>query len=178
MNWLNSLLKRKPKANPALEELWIERFLGSEVYHIKSAEWNLYRDEEDGRMNLWVSLVCDRAIRQLEDSATTSKLLTWELNLIEREIVLREGLKARIPSGYDESRRGWITNFYEGSHDGSDKNRIFVIKCDGDRLFLRLTGVVDDPKWDEQKSRLHIRKSHLAVETWFTKNQAGARSMS
>ena len=33
----------KPKTNtkPALEELWVNRFLGLEIYHIETAEWNL-----------------------------------------------------------------------------------------------------------------------------------------
>jgi hypothetical protein len=174
MNWLNALLRRRPKVDPAPEELWIQRFLGSEVYHIKSAEWNLYRDKEDGRMNLWISVVCDRAIRPFEDTAYTDTIPSWELNSIEEDIVLREGLNTSIPSGYDESRRGWITSFYAGSHDGSDKNRISVIKCDGDRLFLRLTGLVVDPNfYDDSKP-----KAQITVETWFARNEEGARSMS
>jgi hypothetical protein len=174
VNWLKSLLGRKSKVNPAPEELWIQRFLGPEVYHIESAEWNLYRDEEDGRMNLWISVVCDRAIRQFDDTAYTNTIPGWELNLVEPHIDLREGLNAYIPSGYYERRRGWITNFYACSHDGSDKNRIIVKKRDGDRLFLRLTGVVVDPNfYDGSKP-----KSHLTVETWFTKTEEGVRSMS
>ena len=158
---------------PALEELLVNRFLGLEVYHIETAEWNLYRDDEDGRMNLWVSIDCDRAIKQFEDTEYTNTIPNWEINLIEPEIVIAEGFEGTVPEGYDESRGGWITNFYAGSHDGSDKNTVQILKKDGDRLLIRLTGEIVDPNfYDDSKPR-----SKLLVETWFTKNPDGSRSM-
>ena len=160
-------------AKPALEELWVNRFLGLEVYHIETAEWNLYHDEEDGRMNLWVRLDCDRAIKQFEDTEYTNTIPNWEINLIESEIVIAEGFEATVPEGYDESRGGWITNFYAGSHDGSDKNTVRILEVDGDKLLLRLTGEIVDPNfYDDSKPR-----SKILVETWFTKNPEGSRSM-
>src|SRR5690606_19871753 len=70
-------------AKPALEELWLKRFVGLEIYHIETAEWNLYRDEDDGKMNLWVSLSCDKAIKQFEDTSYTNMIPLWEINLVE-----------------------------------------------------------------------------------------------
>lgn len=124
-------------------------------------------------MNLWVSLECDKAIKQFEDTEYTNTIPNWELNLVESEIELAEGFEANIPNGYDDGRGGWVTNFYAGSHDGSDKNTIKVIKRDGDRLLLRLTGEIVDPNfYGNSKPR-----SKLLVETWFTKNDEGKRSM-
>ena len=160
-------------AKPGLEELWVNRFLGLEVYHIETAEWHLYKDEEDGRMNLWIKLDCDKAIKQFEDTKYTDTIPSWEVNLIEPEIGIIEGFKAVVPEGYDESRGGWITNFYAGSHDGSDKNTIRILERDGDRLLIRLTGEIVDPNfYDDSKP-----KSQLLVEAWFTMNADGGRSM-
>jgi hypothetical protein len=165
--------KPETNAKPALEELWVNRFLGLEIYHIETAEWNLYRDEEDGRMNLWVKLDCDKAIKQFEDTEYTNTIPNWEINLVEPEIVISEGFEAAVPEGYDESRGGWITNFYACSHDGSDKNTIQILKEEGDKLLIRLTGEIVDPNfYDDSKPR-----SKLLVETWFTKNTEGGRSM-
>ena len=162
-----------PAYSPKIDELWVNRFLGLEIYHIESAEWNLYRDEEDGRINLWIHLDCDKAISQFEDTDYTNTIPSWELNLLEQEIEVIKGFEANIPEGYDESRGGWITNFYAGSHDGSDKNTIRVLEVEGERILLRLTGEIVDPNfYDDSKPR-----SSLLVETWFSRNKDGGRSM-
>ncbi len=163
----------KSTAKPALEELWINRFLGLEIYHIETAEWNLYHDDEDGRMNLWVMLDCDRAIKQFKDTEYTNTIPNWEINLIESEIMVAEGFEDTVPEGYDEGRGGWIAKFYAGSHDGIDKNTVKILRVDGDKLLLRLTGEIVDPNfYDDSKPR-----SNLLVETWFTRNAKGCRSM-
>lgn len=158
---------------PALEELWVNRFLGLEIYHIETAEWNLYENESDDRMNLWLRLDCDKAVKQFEDTKYTITVPNWEINLIEPKIDLAAGFEAVVPESYDESREGWITNFYAKCHEGSEKNTIRVVKSDGDRLLIRLTGETIDPNFcDGSKPR-----SSLLVETWFTKNNQGHRSM-
>lgn len=164
---------QEPNTTPSLEELWVNRFLGLEIYHLESASWHLYRDEEDGRMNLWLHLRCDKAVKQFDDTAYTNTIPWWKLNVVEPQIQIAEGYEARVPSGYDEGRGGWLTNFYAGSHEASDNNMLRVLQVDGDRLLIRLTGEIIDPSfYDDSKPR-----AKLALETWFTKDAQGCRSM-
>ena len=165
------------KAEPGPQELWMQRFKGLEIYTIETARWNLYRDDEDGRMNLWIYVECGKAKKQFEDTEYVGGEPHWELNLVQdtlAEETLTAGFEATIPEGYDESRGGWVTNFYFVQHAGSDKNTLEVLEVDGDRMRIRLTGeIVDVNFYDDSKPR-----SKLLVETWFTRDAAGRRSMS
>jgi hypothetical protein len=163
-------------AKPGLQEFWMERFKGLEIYQIESAKWNFYEDGARGGMNLWLSVDGGSAIKQFEDTEYVRGAPDWELNLVEvdlKDSILEAGFRASIPSGYDERRGGWITNLYFTSHDGSDENTIEVLQRDGDRLLIRLTGeIVDVNYYDDSKPR-----SKLLVETWFHKDPKGKRSM-
>jgi len=162
---------------PERPELHMERFNGLEIYEIEEARWNLYHDEEDGKMNLWLSVACGEAIKQFDDTEEIGGEPQWELNLVEpklTEAALVPGFRAAIPDGHDESRGGCVTNFYFAEHDGSDKNTIDIIKTEGSKLLIRLTGeIVDVNYYDDSKSR-----SKLLVETWFDRDPDGRRSMS
>ena len=57
------------------QELVLDRFKGRERYKADTAEWNLYKDEELGRMNLWLSIWCSEAIEQFEDTEYTLSLI-------------------------------------------------------------------------------------------------------
>jgi hypothetical protein len=172
----NETSRMTADTKPELHELWMERFNGLEVYRIESAKWNLYKDADLGRMNLWLSVVGGGAIKQFEDTASVGGQPRWELNLVETELAdpaLKPGFRASIPKGHDDERAGWITNFYFSSHDGSDNNTIEVLQRDGDRLLIRVTGaIVDVNYYDDSKPR-----SKLLVETWFEKDSKGQRSM-
>ena len=147
------------------QELILDRFMGRERYKADSAEWNLYKDEDLGRMNLWLAIDCSEALEQFEDTEYINMEPNWELNLIEDKISVVQGFTANIPLGYDESRDGWITNFYSVSHDGSDKNRIEVVEVEGDRVRFRLSGEIVDPNYyDDSKPRTKVY-----VDAWFTK---------
>lgn len=162
---------------PASDEIWITRFSGREVYRIASARWNLVEEPDHGWWNLWIEVRCEQAIQQAEDTAELGAHLDWELNLVEKHIdeaELAPGFRAAIPAGFDESRDGWITNFYYCEHQGTDDNTIAVLAREGDRLRLRITGrVVDLNYYDGSKP-----KAELLVEAWFDKDASGARSMS
>ena len=160
----------------ATDELHMQRFKGLEVYRIDSARWNLYRDDDPKGMNLCVRVECSKAIKQFEDTQYVGGEPHWELNLFQpvlEDSSLKAGFEATIPASYDESRGGWITNFYFTSHEGSEKNRIEILNRDGDRLLLRLTGeIIDVNHYDDSKPR-----SKVTVTTWFTKDDGTKRSM-
>jgi hypothetical protein len=98
-----------PLSSPENRILVLERFNGFETYPIELAEWNLYRDEENGMMNLWICLSAGAAIVQQYDTKILNAEPNWELNLVEPNLVeasIKAGFTATIPEYYDESRGG------------------------------------------------------------------------
>jgi hypothetical protein len=164
-------------SSPENPILAFERFNGFESYPIELAEWNIYKDEQNGMMNLWISLVAGAGIIQHEDTASLNANPNWELNLVEADLSedsIRSGFIATIPECYDESCGGWITNFYFCSHEGTDHNTIEIIEVDGDRVRFRLAGeTIDVNYYDGSKP-----PTKLSVDVWFDRNRDGKRSMS
>lgn len=160
---------------PTLGILFMKRFNGIEQYQVKETFWNLYNDA--GMITLCLSLSSDKAIEQEEDTASFFGLLSWELNLIDEKLAdnkLQAGFSAVIPEAYDESKEGWITNFYYSSHEGSDNNKIEILDRKDDQLLLKLTGeIMDVNYYDNSKP-----KSQLLLEAWFEHDEKTMRSMS
>jgi hypothetical protein len=168
----------KPLSSPEHRILVLERFNGFESYPIELAEWNLYKDEKNGMMNLWICLSAGAGTIQHEDTEYLNGKPNWELNLVEpnlSEESIRSGFTATIPECYDESRDGWITVFYFCSHEGTDKNTIEIIEVDvdGDRVRFRIGGeTIDVNYYDGSKP-----PTKLTVDGWFQRNRDGKRSM-
>jgi hypothetical protein len=155
--------------------LVMERFNGYESYPIELAQWNLYRDEELGMMNLWIYLRAGAGIVQHEDTKYIGGKPNWELNLVKRDLseaVIKVNFSETIPSCYDENQGGWLTNFYFCSHNGTDRNTIETIDIDGDRVrFKLLAETIDVNYYDGSKP-----PTQLSVDTWFDRNCSGRRS--
>lgn len=164
-------------SSPENPILVLERFNGFESYPIELAEWNLYIDEENGMMNLWIFLSAGQALRQQKDTEELNAEPYWELNLVESSLsedLIKPGFMAAIPESYDDSKGGWITNFYYCGHEGTDKNTIEVVATDGDRVRFRLYGeTVDVNYYDGSKPA-----TKLLTDVWFEHNRDGGRSMS
>jgi hypothetical protein len=164
-------------SSPENPILVLERFNGFESYQIELAEWNLYIDEENGMMNLWIFLSAGQALRQQKDTENLNAKPNWELNLVESSLSedsIKPGFMATILESYDESRGGWITNFYYCEHEGTDKNTIEVVATDGDRVRFRLYGeTVDVNYYNGSKPA-----TKLLSDVWFERNRGGGRSMS
>ena len=172
----------KPMSNagenmtPISDELWMSRFNGIGKYALETAEWNVYEDSDREKVNLWLRVECGEAIEETEDTSFYAGSSHWELNLVEDDLgeeFLVPGFEASIPIGYDESRGGWVTNFYFSSHEGSDNNTIKIIKREGDRLLIRISGDIKDVNYYDGSKP----KSVLILQTWFTKSH-GKRTMS
>jgi hypothetical protein len=164
-------------SSPENPVLVLERFNGIEIYPVELAEWNLYKDKENGRMNLWIALSAGGAIKQQKDTEPLHAEPNWELNLVEQSLpekLIKPGFTAVIPESYDESRDGWITNFYYCEHEGTDKNTIEVVEVDGNRVRFRLFGeTIDVNYYDGSKPA-----TKLSADVWFDRNQDGGRTMS
>src|SRR5262249_21361250 len=86
---------------------------------------------------------------------------------------LLPGAGFSVPRGYDKSCGGHVTNFYYCEHEGTENNLIQILKSDGDRLLLRLTGeTIDVNFYDGSKPPTKLR-----VETWFVHDSKTKRSM-
>lgn len=159
----------------ASDELHMMRFKGLEIYQIESAKWSLYPDDDSTAINLCVRVKCSKALKQFEDTKYVGGIPHWELNLVDPALVdssLVAGYLASIPASHDE-KRGWLTNFYFSSHEGSEQNTIEVLAREGDRLLLRVTGeIIDVNHYDDSKPR-----SKVTVVTWFLRDAATKRSM-
>jgi hypothetical protein len=166
-----------PAATPENPVLLLERFNGMEIYPVELAEWNLYKDQDKGMMNLWISLSAGKAIKQQKDTESLCAEPNWELNLVEQSLpedLIRPGFTAVIPESYDESRAGWVTNFYYCAHEGTNKNTIEIVEVDGDRVRFSLVGeTVDVNYYDGSRPT-----TKLSTDVWFERNQDGGRSMS
>jgi hypothetical protein len=163
-------------SSPKNPILTFERFNGFESYPIELAEWNLYKDNENGMMNLWIGISAGAGIIQHEDTKYLNGKPNWELNLVEQDLSeesIRPGFVATILESYDESRDGWITNFYFCSHEGTEKNNIEAIEIDGERVRFSIVGeTVDVNYYDGSKA-----PTKLSVDVWFDRNRNGKRSM-
>jgi len=158
------------------EILTMKRFCIDEQYEICNPVWNHYYDREEKAYNFWLRIESDKAITQSEDTAYIFQALNWEINVVEkslREEDIRTGFKYFIPDGYDETRGGWITNFYFCEHMGTDKNHIEIIDTDGDSLLVRLSGEIPDVNfYDDSKAN-----TKLLLEAWFRRDGDSYRSM-
>jgi len=155
-------------------ELLMKRFNGDEKYKIKTATWNLYKD--NGLMNLCFLVESEEAIAQSEDTASFFQLLNWELNLVGKTIEenhLKGGFAAKIPEAYNEELDGWLTNFYFAEHEGSENNCIEILDRRYDELLIRITGEINDVNYyDGSKPR-----SKVVVQAWFKKNENTLKSV-
>ena len=167
-------VKLSEKDYPPEGQLLAKRFSGPEVFKITKAHWNLYTDGE--RKNLTLLIECEEGIKLSKQIEYCSESCHWELNLVEDEIEdanLREGFEASIPEGYDESRDGWITNFYFCEHDGTDQNRIRVEDRKEDRILVTITGQKTDLNYYDGSKP----ETKLYLKAWFTKDTSATRSM-
>ena len=166
-----------PPSSPQNPILVFQRFNGYESYPVTLAEWNIYKDEDIGMTNLFISLETGPGIVLHEDTESLNGAPSWELNLLELDLSeesIKAGFSGQIPEGYDDNRDGQLTNFYYCSHEGTDKNTIEVIEVDGDRVRFRLTGeTIDVNYYDNSKA-----PTKLSVDIWFTRDPEGMRSMS
>jgi hypothetical protein len=166
-----------PPSSPQNPILVFQRFNGYESYPVTLAEWNIYKDEDIGMMNLILSLETGPGIVLHEDTTALSASPHWELNLLELDLSeesIKVGFIGKIPESYDDNRGGHLTNFYYCSHEGTDKNTIEVIEVDGDRVRFRVTGeTIDVNYYDNSKPPIK-----LSVDVWFKRDPEGQRSMS
>ena len=82
-----------------------------------------------------------------EDTATLGAEPTWELNVVSASMTtaaLKTNAVFSVAQGYNEAQGGFVTNFYYGSHEATDENRIEVLGLEGSRLRVRLTGETVD----------------------------------
>jgi hypothetical protein len=164
-------------SSPENPLLILDRFNGTEGYPIELAQWNLYRDDTNGLMNLWIYLKMGKGIFQQEDTKSLGSEPNWELNYVDADLtaeLLQAGFSCEIPECYDESKDGWVTNFYFCAHEGTDRNAIKIIEAKNERIRFQICGeTIDVNYYDGSKPA-----AKLSVDVWFERHRDGKRSMS
>jgi hypothetical protein len=163
-----------PSYNPM--ELILDRFCGREVHPITKAAWNLYQDQSLGAPTLCLLVEAGPGTVLHDDTKSLSAQPFWEINLVEPGLsrsALTTGATFTVPVGYDESRGGYVTNFYYCEHVCTDKNTIEILREEDTRLLIRMTGeTIDVNFYDGSKP-----PTKLSVQAWFTHDPSVTRSM-
>jgi hypothetical protein len=158
-------------------ELILDRFCGREIHPVLRARWNLYRDEQLDRTTLCIQVIAGPGSTLSEDTAPLVAEPTWEINVVSATLTassLREGLQLSVPIGYDEEHGGYVTNFYYCSHEQTDNNVVEIVRIEGSRLRVRLSGdTIDVNYYDGSKPA-----THLSTEVWCERDSRTTRSMS
>jgi len=166
---------KKSSKDKISTNLILNRFCGHETYPIRKATWNLDR-EEGGMMNLCLCVEAGSGTLLHKDTKELDAEPMWEVNFIKRGLTrsdLVPGARFSVPNGYDGTLDENVTNFYYCEHEGSDKNVIEVLKVDGDRFLVRLTGETTDVNYYDGSKP----STKLCVETWFVYDPETMRSI-
>ncbi len=67
-----------------------------------------------------------------------------------------------MPTGYDETRKDHVTNFYYGTHEDCDQNRVEILQMEEDRFLIRMEGQIADVNWGNSKP-----PTRVSVQAWF-----------
>ena len=165
----------EPTTTPKVD-LILDRFCGREKHPVAKATWNLYPNEKLGMMNLCLLVEAGRGTLLHDDTEALDAEPWWEVDVLETHLSassLVPGAKFSVPSGFDETRGGYITNFYYCEHESTDNNAVEILAVEDTRLLIRITGeTIDVNFYDGSKS-----PTKLFIETWFNRDPGTMRSM-
>jgi hypothetical protein len=150
--------------NEQTNSLKLVRFCGEEYFPISKATWFVNKGNEFDE--LWLEIETLAGTVLSEDTKKLNARPNWQLTYITKRMDNSDliiGFKAEIPNGYDEEIDDTITNFYYCEHQQTDNNLIEILKKDGERLYIRITGeTMDVNYYDGSKPN-----NKIIVETWF-----------
>jgi hypothetical protein len=151
-------------ANEQKNSLKLIRFCGDEYFPIIRATWFINKGNEFDE--LWFEIETTEGTILSEDTKKLNAKPHWQLTYITKKLDrnnLRIGFKAEISNGYNEEIDDTITNFYYCEHQQTDNNLIEILKTDGEKLYVRITGeTMDVNYYDGSKPN-----NKIIVETWF-----------
>jgi hypothetical protein len=155
-------------------ELYKERVVGVERYPVTAATWNVYHDEDADCPMLCLKVEAGEGATISEpDEEPLFALPWWEVNVASPSMTpasLQPGVRFEVPTSYDDEL-GYVTNYYDFSHDGTDENVVEVLAVEGARVRARLTGTRDDA------TRAGRSRATVRVEAWFEHDPRTKRSV-
>jgi len=140
----------------------IQRFIGTEYYHVESSLWKIFRTNNN-QYRLLLTLVCDKPIKQFEDTEYLNNHFLWEVSYIlpnKTELVLNSGDKFKTCED-DKNLYGDMGIVYFVDHMNTRNNRCEILDKDNSCLKLKLYSEVED------FNAYGVPCSRLIYEGWF-----------
>ena len=148
--------------------LTLNRFNGQEQFSISKAIIFQYKDEN--RLMLSFEIETNQSsVKTLPDTKEFPAQPSAEFNVSVTNFAWENlaGKSFVIPHGYDEETEEWLARFYYYEHQYIDQNEIKVIKHDGDKFHVIITGISNDINYyDGSKPRTEIE-----IDAWFEAKQ-------
>jgi hypothetical protein len=144
--------------------LKLVRFCGEEYFPIIKATWFINKGNKFDE--LWFEIETMEGTILSEDTKRLNARPNWQLTYVAKKLDkndLKIGFKMKIQNGYDEKIDDTVTNFYYCEHQQTDNNLIEILKIDGEKLYVRITGETTDVNYyDGSKPN-----NKIIVEAWF-----------
>ncbi len=138
----------------------LQRFNGDEVFSVAEATVDFYIEVDQTFATTFRAVAATPPMKTLPDTEELHAKPFAELMLYLSKhpgIALLTGRSCTLAEGYDQASGEHLTNFYYGEHELVDDVEIAVLKRDGERAHLRLTGTtVDVNHYDGSKPKTKI----------------------
>lgn len=146
--------------------LYLTRFCGVEQYPVKTATWYIIEGDgtEDDPDMLCLEVTFNIGTVLHEDTGKLKAEPSWEINFYSVEIpvsLLRPGFCLEQPNHHKDEDG----NLYYTEHQPTTDNRMEIVKIDGTRLKIRLTGITEDVNYYDASKP----KNTMKLVAWFNK---------
>lgn len=151
-----------------LGTLTLDRFNGLEQFSIVKA--TIFDWEKDGNIYLNFDIETgDKPLKSLPDTEEFHAQPNAEFTILFKELDWNKlvGCRFKIPSSYNEEIEDYVTRLYYYEHDDVEDNLIEIIKQDGEKYFVKISGTCTDVNfYDGSKP-----DTKVLIEAWFEKNK-------
>lgn len=153
--------------------LTLHRFNGDESYPVVTADIRYFRQPDDQTTRLDFQVYTDPEPIQTTNNAVGSGGAldaVWQIVIptFRLDLDTLVGRTFSIYNGYDTEALEYRTNFYYYDHATIDGSEITILRVDGDRLWVRITGLIPDIDYydnSKPKTQIEIEASFSLLES-------------
>jgi hypothetical protein len=158
--------------HPTEHTLVLKHAGGDQSFPIEQAVWNFYIDKKGRSVLVFRVRSEPRASTSSDDPYVTP---LWEIVIKSPALTLEAlapGATFMLPEGYDYATGEYATDFYLFEHEDTQNTCVEVLRVDGERLLVRMTGTTLDPFIDFDSAEQPLG---LKAEAWFDRDQSMRR---